>query len=189
MDLNFLAKDNPDEYRQLMFHFKDSALNGIEMAYQCKYHLFNFLKFTNDADLLKLDQYFDDFVFEDLHMKLLYGDFKGNAVTPKEINKLKSYVDDWMTVISKDNHKDELLSYISKETRDQLKNLKKDKNFEIGSSNYKNAEKKILMFSKKVAIKVKTIFKDLQQNEIKYNLNETEIYFTMFSMDTIPKSV
>lgn len=190
MDIDETLKTDPAEYAKLIAHFKQRALEGAFLSHKHKYHLYSALKHVNDPDLPSLEDFLIDLRFEYLQMKYLYGDFKGNKITDSEQTELAKFTGNWKELIKKDNHKDELMQNISKETRDQLKVLRKSPMFytdgiSIQSFLFQAQEAKLLMMSKKVYITVNKLFEDYPELKAVYSLDGHDIEFTRYSMTHI----
>lgn len=190
MEIDEALKTDPAGYSKMIAYFKQKALDGAFLSHSQKYHLYSALKHAKDPDLPSLEEFLIDLKFEDLQMKYLYGDFKGNKITEDEQIELDKYIGNWKELIIKDNHKDELMQYISKETREQLKVLRKSPMFYIDGILRQNflfraQEAKLLMMSKKVYITVNRLFEYYPDLKTVYALDGHEIEFTRYSMTHI----
>lgn len=110
-------------------------------------------------------------------------------VTEKDRYYYKLFVREWQRVVNKTNHTDQLLQIVTKETRDEIKVLRKSYSFVNPSSSWQdyNARKfKLLEWSKYRYIMIKNVFElAIKSDYYKLYLNNEEIEFDYYSLTHI----
>jgi len=130
--------------------------------------------------------------FQDLSGEGSYHKFKGTSLyrpskkeIDNDINYLKKAASNWKDVIEKTNHSDELLKQISKETRDELKNLNDQTDtllFKKQKQKYKLDKRAILLQSKYIYCMALQIFEMFDSDDFVLSLNGESIEITEYSI-------
>lgn len=130
--------------------------------------------------------------FRDLLGNGIYEKVKGTSLynpdyneINKDIEYLKRVEADWLSTINITNHSDELLKQISKETREELKNLEKTKGrllFKRDKLNYVKNKRSIILQSKYIYCTALEIFEMFDKKEFLLNLNGKEIEINEYSI-------
>lgn len=103
----------------------------------------------------------------------------------KDIEYLKQVESDWLSTIRIANHSDELLKQISKETREELKNLEKSKGlllFNRDKLNYIQNKRAIILQSKYIYCTALEIFEMFDRKDFLLSLNGKVIEINEFSI-------
>lgn len=102
-----------------------------------------------------------------------------------DINYLKNVANTWNTAISKNNHSEELLQQISKETRNDLKDIEKSKGrllFRRDKEKYQLDKRKTLLQSRYIYCMALQIFEMFDKKEFLLQLNGEDIEINEFSI-------
>lgn len=157
------------------------------------------LSLKNDG---KIEDYpcCDNYKFKMIYLSY-YHDLSGNGeyekVKGKTIYKVKerekqldiSYLSQvassWQNVINTTNHSDELLKQISKETREELKEVEKNKGmliFRRDKERYQLNKRRILLQSKYIYCTALLIFEMFENKDFVFNVNGQDIEINEYSI-------
>ncbi len=106
------------------------------------------------------------------------------VITHRELLRFNSLITDWKQTIKKTNHSDRLLQYVSKETRDEIKALKKSFSIlliEYSTYEHIKREQRVYMFSKFLYLLCKSITLNYPFPGYKFAFQGIDIYFDDFS--------
>jgi hypothetical protein len=128
----------------------------------------------------------------DLHGLSEYTGFAGRKISKEKALIDCSHLDqisiEWNEVIDKENHKDQLLQVVSKETRDEIKTFNKSPEFNTNgflnkNENYKFRLKRLLLRSKYIYMKIGEIVELNDGNGVWYTmLNGKKIVINNYSL-------
>lgn len=96
--------------------------------------------------------------------------------------ELNGFLREWEPKMEKTNHSSSFMQDISKETREEIKALKKKGNEVENSPAYNEKKREILLYSKFVYIKVKKAFEHFKNKEATVTLNNKEIQINEYSL-------
>lgn len=130
--------------------------------------------------------------FQDLTGLGQYEKIKGTSIynpdrkeIDRDIDYLKNEANNWIFVISKTNHDNDLLQQISKETRNDLKNIEKTKGwllFHRDKEKYILRKRASLLQSKYIYCMALQIFEMFDRKEFIINLNGFDIEINEYSI-------
>lgn len=196
---------NLTEANRMFTDIKNRVDQGRQINYYETFHFCDFLwmlsrkkaEGMNFLDYYICDDYFFLYAF-----KQYWGDLNGiyehfewtvgrKAITKTEIQqeviKLDQISKTWNSIINTINHSEALLNLISKEARDEIKELDNQPEFnEYGflnkNFNYQHKLKFILLRSKFVYLKVKELFDEMGVSTWSLNLGPRAIELDTYSM-------
>ncbi len=181
--LKIKAKNN--EF--LTEHEKDFFCHGVKLSLLSDGNI-------NDYDCCKnfKFKYFYLIYFKDLLGSGIYEKTKGMYLykvgkneVERDIKYLANEEREWLKTIRKENHSNELLKQISKETRDEIKNLKKSEGlliFNRDKRRFKLQIRSLILQSKYIYLTVLEIFEMFDSDDFVLGLNGQNIEITEYSI-------
>ncbi len=121
--------------------------------------------------------------YEKVRGKTIYD--VGEKEKNRDISYLSQVANSWQNVINTTNHSNELLKHISKETREELKEVEKNKGmliFRRDKERYQLNKKRILLQSKYIYCTALLIFEMFDNKDFILNLNSQDIEINEYSI-------
>lgn len=173
---NLTTAEFREEYNRILAKLDSKE----ELSEKEKRFIINALPF----DKLLLYPFCIDEYFARLYLNITF-----RPITQKDITYYNGILREWNKIIETTKHDEELLYYIARETRKELKGLKKKYPFLHPSSStkdYIDRRRKIIEWSKYKYITIKYIFEEaLKGNNYKLYLNNKEIIYDCYSLSHI----
>lgn len=168
-------KDLPeDEYYQYLDNLMAKYQSGKELTNE---EIEMFCSCMN-PELVKNYPICDDKRFYRLYLENFAANQQGPQISESKQNDLNGFYTAWEIVILNERHSDNLLKFLTKETRDEIKNLKRsfaENDISIESDEFKNKRRTSILRSKFIYLKIKSVLNQLGQSEFKLMFNGSEV--------------
>jgi hypothetical protein len=118
--------------------------------------------------------------FKFLYIKSKYGygySPNNEPITHEEKERLNRFIDEWKQEIYNERHSETLLKDLSKEKRQEIRELKKKSEYQQNSNLLRNRTKEVIAHSKYIYIMIRMSYPHLFEVEQKFILNGHEIVF------------
>jgi len=168
-------KDLPeDEYYQYL----DSLMTKYQSGKQLTNEDIEIFCSCMNPDLVKNYPICDDKRFYRLYLEDFAASQRGIKINQAKQNDLNDFYTAWEIIISNERHSDNLLKFLTKETRDEIKGLKKsyeENSISIESDEFKNKIRISILRSKFLYLKIKSVLNQLGQTKFKLMFNGSEV--------------
>lgn len=166
------------EYHNYLDGLMDKVNRGEEL------HLEQQIDFCDCLQPHLLPQYSfcDDTRFSRLYLEHFMVNEGKFLFSQQREDDLNIFLNVWKPLMERGDHSDSLMQYIAKETRTEIKELKKKSNISEGTPLYEEKVREILLHSKFIHIKVKMAFGILRAREAVAYLNGKPIHIDEYSL-------
>lgn len=201
LDLKNDSEEEQVRTREIFENIKERCQNG-ELVSEHEKDFFGLGLKLSLKDDGKIEDYSccDNYKFKMIYLSY-YHDLSGNGEYEKikgktiykvgesekkiDISYLSQAASSWQNIINTTNHSDELLKQISKETREELKIVEKNKRmliFRRDRERYQLNKRRILLQSKYIYCTALLIFEMFENKDFVFNLNGQNIEINEYSI-------